>query len=204
MVWSARISPFKKLALIGMFCGGLITAVAGILRCTFVLLNRPDGPQLAGEWSCRESFIAVFISNIPVIYPLVYRLFKRVRNATSSHSRSRSKGSGLRGTGQTGTGASKSYKLSTLSGKAKKKDKFKHPLSLPGDTFYERYGSEEEIIGSDGKPITRRTSDEKSGAEVSAKSVGDDIMVTREWEVQNHSRDSAPARRESGAHFHAQ
>jgi hypothetical protein len=208
MVWSARISPLKKLALIGMFCGGLITAVAGILRCTFILLDRPDGPQLAGEWSCRESFIAVFISNIPVLYPILHKFFKHVKETAYSHSRSRSrsardgKSPGVTNT----TGGSRSYKLSTLSKPSKKKEKFKHPLSLPGETFYERFGSEEEIIGADGK-TPGRSSAEKSDVEVRNKVMGsgDDIVVTREWQVQNHGAAEEPHYNETAGRvgFHA-
>lgn len=196
MVWSARISPIKKVALIGMFCGGLITAVAGILRCTFILLDRPDGPQLAGEWSCRESFIAVFISNIPVMYPIVHKFFKHVKETAYSGSRSRTDGKSPGNTNSKG-----SYKLSTLSKPSRKKEKFKHPLSLPGETFYERFGSEEEIIG-DGTTKTR-TSNEKNDVEAKAKDVEEGVAVTREWEVQNQGREEK-TRSHRQEDFHAQ
>lgn len=186
MIWSARIGLVKKLALIAMFCGGLVTAIAGILRCTFVLLDRPDGPQLAGEWSCRESFIAVFISNIPVMYPIVHKFINHVRQTVYTYSYSRSR-TGMKSGGDgngTGTGmqGSKGYKLSSVSMKGRKKEKFKHPLSLPGDTFYERFGSEEEIIGIDGKIMTH-TSGEKTSSREDEKHVANGIQMTREWEV---------------------
>jgi hypothetical protein len=176
MVWSARISATNKIGLIGMFCGGLITAVAGILRCTFVLLDRPDGPQLAGEWSCRESFIAVFVSNIPVMYPIFRRLYKTAKEATNSNSRSKTRsqsGGALNGDKSiSGTGKN-SYRLSNLSKPSRKKDKFKHPLSLPGETFYERFGSEEEIMG------TIVESEQHKGPNATTKPSGEDITVTR-------------------------
>jgi hypothetical protein len=200
MVWSARISPTKKTALIAMFCGGLITAVAGILRCTFVLLDRPDGPQLAGEWSCRESFIAVFISNLPVMYPIVNNLFVRVKNAASSHSRSKS---GQLGKSSEGDSSSRAYKLSSLSKPSKKKDKFKHPLSLPGETFYERFGSEEEIVGTNGGTRTSSPREKQGDVEVGTKSLGGDIMVTRQWQVNNHSHSDLHAEGTQRSGFHA-
>jgi hypothetical protein len=157
-----------------MFCGGLITAVAGILRCTFVLLDRPDGPQLAGEWSCRESFIAVFISN-----------------------------SGQLGKSSEGDSSSRAYKLSSLSKPSKKKDKFKHPLSLPGETFYERFGSEEEIVGTNGGTRTSSPREKQGDVEVGTKSLGGDIMVTRQWQVDNHSHSDLHAEGTQRSGFHA-
>ncbi|KAF2639321.1 hypothetical protein P280DRAFT_375540, partial [Massarina eburnea CBS 473.64] len=145
MVWSARIPPLTKVALVGMFCGGFLTAIFGILRCVFVLLDRPNGPQLTGEWSCRESFVAVFISNLPVLYPIAHQMLKRMKDTAYSHSRSRSRN--VLGGGKsdpngstTNQDGSQGYKMNTIKASRKKKD-FKHPLSLPGETFYERFGS---------------------------------------------------------------
>ncbi|KAF2871467.1 hypothetical protein BDV95DRAFT_457558, partial [Massariosphaeria phaeospora] len=70
MVWSARIPLARKFLLMSMFCGGLINAVVGIIRVAFCLLGRTD----SGGWSCRELFIATFITNIPVMYAPLYKL----------------------------------------------------------------------------------------------------------------------------------
>lgn len=37
----------------------------------------PNGAQQAGSWACRETFVAVAINNIPMIYPLVRRLLRQ-------------------------------------------------------------------------------------------------------------------------------
>jgi hypothetical protein len=84
MIWNARISKVKKAGLGVMFCGGLITAIFGGLRCGYVLQNSPEGAQLAGEWSCRESFVAVFISNIPVLFPILHQRYKPVEKSHRS------------------------------------------------------------------------------------------------------------------------
>jgi len=74
--------------------------------------------------------------------------------------------------------------MSTLSKPSRKKDKFKHPLSLPGETFYERFGSEEDIMGLDGKLHTN-TEGGKGLAQLRVKPSTDDIMVTREFNIKN-------------------
>lgn len=75
-------------------------------------------------------------------------------------------GNPIGGTGASVGKVSDSYRLRTLSVSRKKKDRFEHPLSLPGETFYERFDGEEDIArqgkerSADGKSdITLRTKD---------------------------------------------
>ncbi|OIW30387.1 hypothetical protein CONLIGDRAFT_681156 [Coniochaeta ligniaria NRRL 30616] len=181
MIWSARISMTKKVGLLVMFSGGLITAVFGGLRCGYILQNSPQGPKLTGEWSCRESFVAVFISNFPVLFPFLHRAWLRSRLGSSSGRGHSSAGGLTPGAGNTKSSGG-AIKLSTMGGKAgggKKGKKYMHPLSLPGETFYDRFGSEEEIIeGKDG-------ADKKDGPKAE-----EDINVTTEWRVQSHEVDA--------------
>ncbi|KOS21727.1 hypothetical protein ESCO_001508 [Escovopsis weberi] len=214
MVWNARIPIFQKLGLVSLFCGGILTAVFGGLRCGFILQNSMEGPQLAGEWSCRESFVAVFISNVPILLPMLHRSFQRVREMTSSLNNSRS------GEGK-GSGNRVAFKMGTLSGKAHDKKKFKHPLSLPGETFYERYGSEEDIIENHG-PIPgskegfpeqqqqqemqmqmqmqqmqqHQMQQHQMNMQMQQATMPCDITVTTEWQVESRTMDSAQRQHE--------
>ncbi|KAK4246043.1 hypothetical protein C7999DRAFT_33596 [Corynascus novoguineensis] len=209
MVWSARISTTKKLGLCVMFCGGLITAVFGGLRCGYVLADTRDGPQLAGEWSCRESFVAVFVTNFPVLFPIIHRAIRA--NSTRFGGSSSGGPSGKDKTPGGTKSSSSGLKLTTISRKNKKRN-FKHPLSLPADTMYTRFGSEEEIIGGDGSgddpegasgtgPRTGTVSagsakvtnggpatPERRDAAVSTI-LEEDIKVTTEWRVQSQQMD---------------
>lgn len=192
MVWNARISPTKKAGLCVMFCGGLITAVFGGLRCGFVLSDRPDGPQLAGEWSCRESFVAVFVTNFPVLFPVVHRACRqRFHNGFfgSSYGSSANKGKDGKGGGTPGNSRSGSvgFKLSTISKRENKKGKFKHPLSLPADSFFTRLdGSEEDMIEGGGNGSTAPETEGRGGGVGVVPSIpeDEDIKVTTEWHVQ--------------------
>lgn len=77
----------------------------------------PKGAQQAGSWSCRESFIAVCVSNIPVIYPTIARMYHRMGSSTTFSKIS---------------GPANSYQLGpTKEGARRKKPS---PYSIPDDT----------------------------------------------------------------------
>ncbi|KAL6718197.1 hypothetical protein ACLMJK_004285 [Lecanora helva] len=74
MVIKARLPTKKKLGLIAMFMGGILTTIAGILRCALIITAGSNGARQAGSWSVRESFIAVCVTNVPMIYPFFQSL----------------------------------------------------------------------------------------------------------------------------------
>ncbi|KAL9606526.1 MAG: hypothetical protein Q9179_000312 [Wetmoreana sp. 5 TL-2023] len=113
-----------------MFSGGILVMVAGILRCVLILTSGANGPQQAGEWSIRESFIAVVVGNLPMLYTL----FQRIQAyGTGSFNRSSGKRSHPLG----------SYRTGGSSRMGKKPKKFHHPLSMPNDTAMD---SDERIV----------------------------------------------------------
>ncbi|OIW32605.1 hypothetical protein CONLIGDRAFT_712899 [Coniochaeta ligniaria NRRL 30616] len=75
MLWQSRLPPFKKAGLIVLFSGGIFVTMAGILRCVLIITDPINGAQQAGSWACRETFVAVVTSNLPMIFPLLRRFF---------------------------------------------------------------------------------------------------------------------------------
>ncbi|KAJ6259672.1 hypothetical protein Dda_5310 [Drechslerella dactyloides] len=73
LLWKAQIPLKRKFLLIAMFSGGCFVILAGILRVAFILADPVGGALSAGSWACRETFVAVIIGNIPMIYPLFMR-----------------------------------------------------------------------------------------------------------------------------------
>jgi len=153
----------------------------------------------SGPWSVRESFLAIIVTNAPVVIPLAKRWFVSVTGIASSKAKS-SRGD--------------SYQLDSHNqvSKDSKKKKFKHPLSLPT-----KWGSDEEIttnqsvmgMGGRGKGIdTVSEVDETVGLEIDhlqpqarskvrvSKTVEEDVQaefpgeitVTRGWEVASKTR----------------
>ncbi|KAJ5171008.1 uncharacterized protein N7500_003791 [Penicillium coprophilum] len=132
LLLKARLQWREKLELLILFSGGLFVMMAGILRCVLILTAGANGAQQAGSWACRETFVAVVIGNIPMIYPLMRRFTKRAGLYISSR------------------GGSQSYPGYPLSdadtgGYAKRK-KFRHPLSIPGDTQWNTISDEQMIL----------------------------------------------------------
>jgi hypothetical protein len=149
MIWKSRLQAKKKWALSIMFSSGLLVMIFGLLRCILILkvspsptilppkLHHPptltpppsqsgaNGAEQAGEWSIRESFVAVLVNNMPMLYSLFQYLTRRT-SAPASHSHS--------------------YKLASWrSGESsnKRSKRFRHPLSVPNDTVN---GSDEHIV----------------------------------------------------------
>ncbi|KAL8798893.1 MAG: hypothetical protein Q9182_006293 [Xanthomendoza sp. 2 TL-2023] len=90
-----------------------------------------NGPMLAGEWSIRESFIAVVVGNLPMLYTL----FQQIRQyGSTTLNRSNDKKSYP-------LGSYKTAMSSRIGGKKSKK--FQHPLSMPNDTAMD---SDERIV----------------------------------------------------------
>lgn len=82
----------KKLSLIVIFGGGIFVMMAGILRCALIIRDPVNGAQAAGSWACRETFVAVVIGNIPMIYPLTRRGVEKVYSMAGGSRYGRSNG----------------------------------------------------------------------------------------------------------------
>ncbi|RDA91881.1 hypothetical protein CP533_0385 [Ophiocordyceps camponoti-saundersi (nom. inval.)] len=81
IVWGARISKLDKGILATMFVACLvITMAVGTARCGLILANKSENTAFVGQWSYRESFVAIVISNIPVLFPWTRQRLRRGRN----------------------------------------------------------------------------------------------------------------------------
>ncbi|KAI2715131.1 hypothetical protein CBS147332_4785 [Penicillium roqueforti] len=133
MLVKARLEWREKLELLVLFSGGLFVMMAGILRCVLILTAGANGAQQAGSWACRETFVAVIIGNIPMIYPLIRRFTKRAGLYITSRNESESYPGYHLSDADTGGGYSK-------------RKKFRHPLSIPGDTQWNTISDEQMIL----------------------------------------------------------
>lgn len=109
--------PYQKLFLLVLYSGGFLVAVFGILRCVSILtvssgsdvtspfsFHQPSPPPKfiqrlthlktlgtatsSGQWSLRESFLAVLVTNLPIVAPIIKRFSQQVRDQStkiSSH-----------------------------------------------------------------------------------------------------------------------
>ncbi|KAF4310118.1 hypothetical protein GTA08_BOTSDO02284 [Botryosphaeria dothidea] len=81
MLWTAKTLPLRtKLSLTVIFCGAIFVMAAGILRCALILSDPSNAaPARATSWACRETFVAVVISNAPMLYQHAGRGVRYVR-----------------------------------------------------------------------------------------------------------------------------
>ncbi|KAJ5612088.1 hypothetical protein N7510_005282 [Penicillium lagena] len=134
MLFKARLRWHEKVELLVLFSGGLFVMMAGILRCVLILTAGANGAEQAGSWACRETFVAVVIGNVPMIYPLVRRAARRA---------------GFYFTTRSGSQSYPAYPLSdgdTSNNGYVRRKKFRHPLSIPADTQWNTTSDEQMIL----------------------------------------------------------
>ncbi|KAL1865420.1 hypothetical protein VTK73DRAFT_5264 [Phialemonium thermophilum] len=133
VIYKSRLNTGRKVFLIVLFSGGFLTMAFGILRC--VTLVGATEPSESGQWSVRETFVAVMVSNAPHVVPLVKIWVNKLRGYGTNSSKSNN--------------TPGSYQLeSTRKSRSKK---FNHPLSIPNETAWH---SDEAIMTiQDGKPV---------------------------------------------------
>ncbi|KAF3399966.1 hypothetical protein F1880_007996 [Penicillium rolfsii] len=177
MLFKARLHWREKLELLVLFSGGLFVMMAGILRCVLILTAGANGAQQAGSWACRETFVAVVIGNVPMIYPL----FRRVARRAGLYITSRGGGSE----------SYQAYQLSggDTSGYAKRK-KFRHPLSIPGDTQWNTVSDEQMILPTSRQQPPTCTAGESDWDATSHTSHGGGIKVIHETIVHSAEKSS--------------
>ncbi|KIW21160.1 hypothetical protein PV08_01740 [Exophiala spinifera] len=90
LLWKADVPMAKKLSLIFIFSGAVFVMAAGILRVALIIADPVGGAQAAGSWAVRETFVAVVVCNLPLVYQGGRRLTKA---ATASGLFSRSSAS---------------------------------------------------------------------------------------------------------------
>ncbi|OJD19910.1 hypothetical protein AJ78_00104 [Emergomyces pasteurianus Ep9510] len=71
LLWKVNISLRKKITLMGLFSGAAFIMVAAIIRAVTILSSGPEGAVSGSRWACRETFVAIAVSNLPIIHPLI-------------------------------------------------------------------------------------------------------------------------------------
>ncbi|PLB38619.1 uncharacterized protein BDW47DRAFT_21647 [Aspergillus candidus] len=140
VLFKARLPIREKCELLLMFSGGIFVMTAGILRCVLIVTAGADGAQQAGSWACRETFVAVIIGNLPMVYPLIRRGLRRAGLVMSSH------GPSSYGRNYELSGAPGAFSSTAYSGKKKR---FRHPLGV-GESNWQTISGEERLVGAKG------------------------------------------------------
>ncbi|PVH92997.1 hypothetical protein DM02DRAFT_252867 [Periconia macrospinosa] len=141
IIYKTRIEIKKKLLLLILFGGGFIVMIFGILRCVTLVTVGANSPSQSGQWSVRESFVAILVCNGPMVFPLFRRWLRKARGLGTHGSNSHdSYPLGANANRYHGQNSSRS---NTLSRPRRPSHKFQHPLSIPNDTAW---GSDDAIV----------------------------------------------------------
>ncbi|KAI5801656.1 hypothetical protein DFH27DRAFT_482147 [Peziza echinospora] len=140
LMWKANLAPRRKILLLIMFSGGIFIIMAGILRCALIIADPINGAMQAGSWACRETFVAVIIGNIPMIYPIFMRTVKKINTSVFSSN-------GLTSTlGKRSGNGTNDVELGGRERPSKPIRRKANPMSIPGLTTLGPSDSEERII----------------------------------------------------------
>jgi hypothetical protein len=182
MLWKANLEIKRKLSLILVFGGGVFVMMAGILRCALIIKDPINGAQAAGSWACRETFVAVVIGNIPMIYPLTRRGVEKVYSMAGASKYGRSQ----RSNGYQGEGDSLPLKSSLSKPARRGKNRSIHvlPTTWNDDLAIDGWDSERS------NSISHTQSHSRNTSAVDTREAVGGIQVTRETILHSELRKS--------------
>ncbi|KAL3460872.1 hypothetical protein BJX64DRAFT_173943 [Aspergillus heterothallicus] len=167
LLWTVRIGIRRKVTLMALFSGAIFVIMAAIIRAVTILTAGANGAVSGSKWACRESFVSITVSNLPIIQPLIRRGASKIGlSALFSNSGPSSYQGAPSGGGRTGGRRGESHQLAsgtnhnsktgtgmgtfsgTMSRLAKKKNR--GSLTMISQTGA-GWGSDEQILGTESK-----------------------------------------------------
>jgi hypothetical protein len=162
----------QKAILMVIFSMGIFVILAAILTKVFNLSNIWDPSYML--WYTREASVAVYVSNLPMIWPLLREWFPYLKALTPGQKSSSAKVAGY--------GSSGHIRITTSNGRDLKSKRFSH--NGVTTTIHGKGESTEDLSSSDGtemKAIVREDSWEQQRPSTSQ---GDISLVGGGWESQ--------------------
>ncbi|CAG8288397.1 unnamed protein product [Penicillium salamii] len=162
LLWTVNIGLKRKIPLMALFSGAAFVIIAGIIRAATIMSNSPDGAVAGSQWACRETFVSIVVSNLPIIQPLIRRGFKKIGLSQLFSSSGKN---------------SQSYPLSshglqTMTGRDKKS---KTSAAAPSHMQASAWGSDEHILAES----------EPSSKDITV--VSETVVQSEPWAVQGTS-----------------
>lgn len=76
LLWNSRLRFIEKaLSTIVLGAGVFVLACVGV-KTVFILTDDINGPEQAGAWGTREAFVAVVVTNLPMVFPLIKAMLR--------------------------------------------------------------------------------------------------------------------------------
>ncbi|KAJ5379165.1 hypothetical protein N7509_012284 [Penicillium cosmopolitanum] len=136
LLWKVNISLKRKIPLLALFSGAAFVITASIIRGVTIMSSGPNGAASGSQWACRETFVSIIVSNLPIIQPLLRKGFKKIGLASFFSSSNKPSG--------------QSYPLSGLKTLTNRGDrdtmKGKGSAAAPSHMQVSAWGSDEHIL----------------------------------------------------------
>ncbi|KAJ5504565.1 hypothetical protein N7463_007439 [Penicillium fimorum] len=78
LLWTVNLNLKRKIPLMVLFSGATFVMLAGIIRAATIMKSSPDGAESGSQWACRETFVSIVVSNLPIIQPLIRKGFRKI------------------------------------------------------------------------------------------------------------------------------
>ncbi|KXJ88378.1 hypothetical protein Micbo1qcDRAFT_207114 [Microdochium bolleyi] len=117
LLWQVSISLRRKITLSLLFGGAIFVITAATIRVVAIMTAGAEGALAAAQWACREIFVSVVVTNLPIVQPLLRSLANKTGLSmlfSSSGNSGKRGGGGGGGGGASGVG--RSYPLSSNPG----------------------------------------------------------------------------------------
>ncbi|PNH45141.1 hypothetical protein VD0004_g2640 [Verticillium dahliae] len=154
LVWGVNISLRRRLTLMFLFSGAVFVVMAATIRAVVISTSGPEGAVSGSSWACRETFVAIVVTNLPIIQPLIRKAANKIGLSTlftrSSPTAAESYQLDSNPAGTNGCGSHFNTR--------REKGAAPHPLSIPQATAW---GSDEYILhdGLDGNSAEAKDGD---------------------------------------------
>ncbi|CAI7654726.1 unnamed protein product [Penicillium glandicola] len=78
LLWTVNLNLKRKIPLMVLFSGAAFVMIAGIIRAATIMKSSSDGAESGSQWACRETFVSIVVSNLPIIQPLIRKGFRKI------------------------------------------------------------------------------------------------------------------------------
>ncbi|CAI7595647.1 unnamed protein product [Penicillium crustosum] len=78
LLWTVNLNLKRKVPLMVLFSGATFVMIAGVIRAATIMRGTADGAVSGSKWACRETFVSIVVSNLPIIQPLIRKGFRKI------------------------------------------------------------------------------------------------------------------------------
>ncbi|KAJ5670879.1 hypothetical protein N7507_000006 [Penicillium longicatenatum] len=78
LLWAVKINLKRKIPLVALFSGAAFVIAAAIIRAVSIISSGADGASTGSKWACRETFVSIVVSNLPIVQPLIRKGFSKI------------------------------------------------------------------------------------------------------------------------------